>query len=143
MIEELKKKLLNPVDKQIQEKGEQKADFSKTFNNVNAASAIKQFNDSLAQPKQIVAPGTVRQCARQLELGPGSSFRNLTLNNRNEAAVGLLQSIGGARKGAGSTLTGSELQNQLQMHQEAQQFRRGSVAVLNHSSKDDLRKSTF
>ena len=58
-------------------------------------------------------PGTVKQVARQLEIGPGSSFRNLNINNNNERAVGLLQSIGGVRKGAGGTLAGGDLQKHL------------------------------
>lgn len=86
MIDTLKKRLLNPLDKEA--KG-QKADLSKTFN--NSTAIVKQLNESLLQqPKPIVVPGTVRQVGRGLELGPGSSFRELTLNNRAEAAVGLL-----------------------------------------------------
>lgn len=91
----------------LNEKSGQKADLSKTFN--NSAALVSQFQESLLQPQPapMIIPGTVKQYARQLELGPGSSFRNLTLNNSNEAAAGLLQSIGGVRKGGAANGAGS------------------------------------
>lgn len=94
-------------------------------------------------------PGTVKQSARLLELGPGSSFRELKLDNKNEAAAGLLMSIGGLRKGgavkcAGSTFSVIEMNQQLQKHLAQQSLRRQSVAVLNQSKHmEEIRRHTL
>lgn len=104
MIEDLKQELLKPSQKlQSREKGS-KADFSKTFN--NSASIIANFN---AEINKKLAYGTPKLNANANLGGPGSSFRKIEINQTNQAAAGLLASIGGIRKGVGSTFSGDEL----------------------------------
>ena len=90
-------------------------DLSKTFNIVGIG--IKQLDEIQMNPVTVHnTPGTVKLAARQLG-GPGSSFRNLELNGRQNA-VGLLHCIGGVRKGAGGTLAGSDLEKHLKEHKD-------------------------
>jgi hypothetical protein len=57
--------------------------------------------------------------------------------------VGLLQSIGGVRKGFGCTFTGNELQKSLQIHQQQQKQRRSSLFVHAKDKNEEVRRGTI